>query len=489
MRLGRKFNIKPKRPMEGNSSNPMKQKIKSLLIAAALGLWANAAMAHHILGRVACTDTSPALPQGGVTVTIQAATGGTYTTTTAGDGLFVQFLPAVTDTYTVTITPPAGLSVASPAGGQYTVTLFANGAGGPDSFEAANFGLTGCTQQPPPGSVGDTVYCDTNGNGTQDPGEAGIPGVTVTLVRKDAGGNVIATLTATTDANGKYLFTGIPAGPIEVSVNVSSVPITCSVPVCATTVTRNLAAGENYMDADFCFTPPPPDLGRIGDTVYCDTNGNGVQDPGESGIAGVKVTLVCKDGAGNVIATVTATTDSNGKYLFINVPPGVCVVTVDVSTVPTDCSVPVCATTVTHTLAAGESYLNADFCFKPPPSGPGTGTPGYWKNHPEAWPVATITIGGRTYTKAQAIALMNVGESGDKTYTVFRHLVSAKLNLLIGTEASCINASIAAADAWMATYPVGSGVAGKSAAWGQISGTATTLDNYNNGLLCAPHRD
>jgi hypothetical protein len=41
----------------------------------------------------------------------------------------------------------------------------------------------------------------------------------------------------------------------------------------------------------------------------------------------------------------------------------------------------------------------------------------------------------------------------------------------------------------MAAHPVGSGVSGKSAAWGEISGIATMLDQYNNGLLCAPHRD
>lgn len=468
----------------------MKQNIKRLLLAVALGLWANAAMAHHILGYVVCTDT-PQVPLGGVTVTVTGTTAGTFTTTTrAIDGFFYLALPAVTETYTITIATPAGLSIVSPVGGQYTVTIFAGGVGGPENFESANFNLTGCSQPPPPvGRVGDTVYCDTNANGVQDAGELGIPGVKVTLVRKDAGGNIIGTATATTDANGKYLFTDIPVGLVEVTVDVTSVPGDCSVPVCATKVTHTLAAGETYLGADFCFTPPPPNLGRIGDTVYCDTNANGVQDAGEAGISGVKVTLVCKDGAGNTIATVTTTTDVNGKYLFVNVPAGTCVVTVDVTSVPTDCSVPVCDTTVTHVLAPGETYLGADFCFTPPPTGPGTGTPGYWKNHPEAWPVSSIVIGGRTYTRSEAIWLMSLGEKGDKTLTVFRHLVSAKLNVLIGTNPGCVTGAIAAADAWMALHPVGSGVDGKSAAWAEISGTATHLDDYNNGLLCAPHRD
>ncbi|CAA9296961.1 MAG: hypothetical protein AVDCRST_MAG40-101 [uncultured Gemmatimonadaceae bacterium] len=122
------------------------------------------------------------------------------------------------------------------------------------------------------------------------------------------------------------------------------------------------------------------------------------------------------------------------------------------------------------------------------PTNPGTGTPGYWKNHPAAWPVASIVIGGRTYTKAMAISLMQAATKGDKTYNMFEQLVSAKLNVAIGNDASCISAGIAAADSWMARYPVGSNVSSSSAAWTSISATFTRLDQYNNGRLCAPHR-
>jgi hypothetical protein len=68
---------------------------------------------------------------------------------------------------------------------------------------------------------------------------------------------------------------------------------------------------------------------------------------------------------------------------------------------------------------------------------PGTGTPGYWKNHPDAWPVEEITIGGITYSKYDAIALIDTPESGDKTYTLFRALVAAKLNVLVNPCCSC----------------------------------------------------
>jgi hypothetical protein len=124
--------------------------------------------------------------------------------------------------------------------------------------------------------------------------------------------------------------------------------------------------------------------------------------------------------------------------------------------------------------------------------GPGVGTPGYWMNHPEAWPVAAITIGGITYTKDEAISYMKMSVKGDKTFTMFPALVAAKLNVLIGNDSSCIVDTIAAADAWMADYgPIGSGVeaGGKHSPWRVGEPLCETLDDYNNGELCAPYRD
>jgi hypothetical protein len=85
---------------------------------------------------------------------------------------------------------------------------------------------------------------------------------------------------------------------------------------------------------------------------------------------------------------------------------------------------------------------------------------------------------------------MKASGRGDKTYGMFEQLVAAKLNVEIGNDDSCIASDITAADAWMATNgPVGSGVKANSAAW-KNSGSDLhgDLDDYNNGLLCAPHR-
>lgn len=125
-----------------------------------------------------------------------------------------------------------------------------------------------------------------------------------------------------------------------------------------------------------------------------------------------------------------------------------------------------------------------------PVDGPGTGTPGYWKNHPEAWPSGTIVLGGVTYTKAQAIAIMQTATKGDKTYNMAEHLIAAKLNVAVGNESSCIVEAIADADAFLALYPIGSGVKASSSAWVNVgSDIFNQLVAYNEGQLCAPHRN
>ena len=56
-----------------------------------------------------------------------------------------------------------------------------------------------------PGSIGDFVWNDSNGNGIQDAGEPGVPGVTVKL--RDCASVVLAT--TITDANGLYQFSNL----------------------------------------------------------------------------------------------------------------------------------------------------------------------------------------------------------------------------------------------------------------------------------------
>jgi len=73
-------------------------------------------------------------------------------------------------------------------------------------------------------------------------------------------------------------------------------------------------------DARVISVDEPPAIvgfGSIGDRVFEDIDENGLQDPGEPGIAGISVELFSN--GTNVGSTVT---DSTGKYLFDNLPIG-----------------------------------------------------------------------------------------------------------------------------------------------------------------------
>lgn len=109
-----------------------------------------------------------------------------------------------------------------------------------------------------------------------------------------------------------------------------------------------------------------PGMGSIGDFVYCDDNNNGTHEPNEMPEAGVVVDLRCA-GPDGVMHTaddmvrVTAT-DATGHYLFDDVPPGLCMVQLDETSLPPSKSVGRCAPLVMVDLAPGEAYLDADFC-------------------------------------------------------------------------------------------------------------------------------
>ncbi|MCZ7639774.1 MAG: SpaA isopeptide-forming pilin-related protein [Verrucomicrobia bacterium] len=239
----------------------------------------------------------------------------------------------------------------------------------------------------------------------------------------------------------------------------------------------------------------PLECASIGDFVWQDFDYDGIQDAHEPGVAGVTVQLLdCLD---NVLAETT--TDADGYYLFADLIPGnyrIRVLAPDGyvlspqdqgSDDALDSDADANGLMACTTLEPGEHDPTWDAGLYLVPTNPGTGTPGYWKNHPAAWPVESITIGGITYTKAEAIARLGLPD-GDKRNTLFRALVCATLNVLIGNDSSCIAETIEAGNLWWATYS-GSRVAANSTAWRLGEPLARRLDAYNNGLLCAPHRN
>ena len=217
-----------------------------------------------------------------------------------------------------------------------TATSFEVALSGGNAYLDADFGFA------PYGAIGDTVFWDANRNGTQDYSEEGVAGVEVRLYA-DANGNGVydfgetLVTNATTDAAGNYLFTGLLPDDYVVWVVTAAEPLagaaqtadpnsdgyacadTNNVVPCDDQYGLALGNGQNFMGADFGYAPP----GVIGDRLWVDTDDDGVQDPGENGIAYVSVVLWS-----NGTAVATNETDADGYYYFSDLPDGTWSVTV-----------------------------------------------------------------------------------------------------------------------------------------------------------------
>ncbi len=164
------------------------------------------------------------------------------------------------------------------------------------------------------GSIAGRVWFDEDLDGILDTEETGITGVSVQLLNNL--GAVIAT--TVTDESGNYLFPNLTAGDYTINVVDSTLPTGLSNTAGVGGVDPKavaLLAGENRRNVNFGYIPDDSNEGAVGDRVWADADGDGVQDPGEAGISGVVMSL--RDGDGNVIATTT--TDQNGDYLFTNI--------------------------------------------------------------------------------------------------------------------------------------------------------------------------
>ncbi len=56
--------------------------------------------------------------------------------------------------------------------------------------------------------------------------------------------------------------------------------------------------------------------------VYIDANDNGLREPGEGGVPGILVSIAGVTAEGAAVGPVTAMTDDDGSYAFIDIPPG-----------------------------------------------------------------------------------------------------------------------------------------------------------------------
>ncbi len=285
-------------------------------------------------------STEPGIPGASVTLTWYGPNG------VAGGGDDLAYAPIITDangtwsesglppgTYSVVVSgvPAALVNTGDPDGGTPSTSIVTIGGVLPLVNLGQDFGYHGSA------SVGDTIWLDVNGDGTQQAGDPGVSGIPVTVTSAGTDGALGTpddiVVHTTTDASGHYTVAGLPAGPTSVSYGTASLP-TGDVAKSdldggdATTTTITLATGDNRTDVDFVVVGSQ----QLGGIVFDDKNGNRRQGSGEPGVAGITIDVTWAGPDGPV--TVTTVSGPGGLWSLSSMPAGSYTVVADPSTFP-----------------------------------------------------------------------------------------------------------------------------------------------------------
>lgn len=199
-----------------------------------------------------------------------------------------------------------------------------------------DFGYTGIR------SASGQVWIDRNSNDVNaEPNEPGIGGVTVELTYAGADGIFGSaddlTLTTITDNLGNYTFNSLADGDYRVTA-IANLPAGSS-PTSGGVIPDGIVdftiAGASVTDQDLGYVGTR----TIGDRVWYDVDGDGIQDAGEPGIANVDLTIVYYGADGNRATTTdnltfNITTGVNGIWSIDGLFDGDYDITLDTADLP-----------------------------------------------------------------------------------------------------------------------------------------------------------
>ncbi|MDX2344228.1 MAG: SdrD B-like domain-containing protein, partial [Acidimicrobiia bacterium] len=212
-------------------------------------------------------------------------------------------------------TLPPGMSVTSDLdGGDPVTTVFT--LGGAEDKTDVDYPVIGDA------SLSGTVWNDVDGDQVIDTAEPGVPGVTVNVTWDGPDGPVVIPVVSGPD--GTWDLPALPPGDYTVELDLTTVPDGMT-PTTGTDEAVTLPVGGHEV-VDFGLA----EVVDLGSTVWIDTDGDGVVDPDENGIPNVTVSLY--DETGLLIAITV--TDSDGNYLFEDLPPGTYLVSLDSDSLP-----------------------------------------------------------------------------------------------------------------------------------------------------------
>jgi hypothetical protein len=175
------------------------------------------------------------------------------------------------------------------------------------------------------------VYFDQNQDGQPQDNEPRLGGVTVILTGQDQNGNAVSK-SATTDAGGIYVISGLQAGTYSIQAETPSgyMPGQSSTGAFGGQAQPNLisqiviSGGQSsggYNFAEVVCDAPPMGPSQLSGMVYLDQNQDGQPQDNEMRFADNAMTLSGIDLTG-VHVVRTTTTDAGGIYVFGDLPAG-----------------------------------------------------------------------------------------------------------------------------------------------------------------------
>ncbi len=174
------------------------------------------------------------------------------------------------------------------------------------------------SQTPLPISIGGTVYDDANQNNVQDAGEPGVAGVTVTLDQFNGTSYVTTGETATTDANGDYLFQFLLPGTYQVVETVPSNYFAVGAqPGSVNNVTQGTAASATDITSVGLLGGDDSVHNNFGLAQAASLSGSVVDCLADQPLSGVTVNLL--NGEGTILESTT--TNAQGNYEFSDLMP------------------------------------------------------------------------------------------------------------------------------------------------------------------------
>ena len=241
------------------------------------------------------------------------------------------------------------------------------------------------------GTVSGTVYNDLNDDGIRESNEPGIPDQTVFADLGNNGGWVYGDPQTTTDSNGNYTLTGLPVGSVvirEILLNGQRQTFPSQGFGQHVNVGPAAVTSVNFGATSKLF---------ISGTVFNDANGNGKQDPGESGISGWTIYADLNNDGKFESNEPSKTVGTGGNFSFFALNAGTFIFRV-IPPAGWRQTFPINNFGQHVTLAAGGVVQNLFFGFAPP---------------------AAASISGTVFNDANGDQKLDNGESGISGWEVY----------------------------------------------------------------------